>query len=274
MDTCQSFFIGPSPRIRVDSIGSGELLVLLHGIGGNRRNWQANLPALAAHLHVVAWDARGYGDSDDYDGALDFRDFARDLVRVLDHFGAGRAHILGLSMGSWIAMDFAANWPERVGTLTLCATHIGFAQFSDAAKAEFVRSRKEPLLGGAEPADIALPVARSLVSPTASAEALDQLVDSMARLHKESFIKAIEAVVHTDYRDSLPRIAVPTHVICGSDDPLTTPRMAREVADLVPGAELTMIPGAGHLVNIEKPLEFDAAALGFLRRHAGTASAG
>ncbi len=272
MDIWQSISIGPAPRLWVDSMGDGELVVLLHGIGGNRRNWHPNLPAFAESLHAVAWDARGYGDSDDYDGALDFHDFARDLARVLDHFGARRAHILGLSMGSWIAMDFAATWPDRLATLTLCATHTGYAQFSAEAKAHFVQSRKAPLVAGAEPADIAAPVARTLVSPKASAEALEQLVDSMARLHKWSYIKAIEAIVRTDNRETLPRIAVPTHVICGADDGLTTPDMAREVAGLVPGAELTIIPAAGHLVNIERPAAFNAAALSFLKRHLGTAS--
>lgn len=272
METWQSISIGPAPHLRVDSMGAGELVVLLHGVGGNRRNWHPNLPAFAASLHAVAWDARGYGDSDDYEGDLDFHDFTRDLVRLLDHFGAAKAHVVGLSMGSWIAMDFAATYPDRLATLTLCATHTGFAQFSEEAKAEFVRSRKAPLLGGGEPADIALPVARSLVSPAASAEALAQLVDSMARLHKGSYIKAIEAIVQTDNRASLPRIEAPAHVICGGDDPLTTPAMAREVAALIPGAELTIIPSAGHLLNIERPAEFNAAALAFLERHAGRAS--
>src|SRR5262249_33618582 len=66
--------IGPAPHLSVDHMGTGELLVLLHGIGGNKRNWHDNLPALAAHRHTVAWDARGYGESDDYEGPLAFTD--------------------------------------------------------------------------------------------------------------------------------------------------------------------------------------------------------
>ena len=74
--------IGPSPHIAVDHMGTGDLVVFLHGIGGNRRNWHPNLAAFAPHWHAVAWDARGYGESDDYDGPLDFVDYARDLARV------------------------------------------------------------------------------------------------------------------------------------------------------------------------------------------------
>ena len=100
--------IGPAPHIAVDHMGTGDLVVFLHGIGGNKRNWVDNLPAFAAHWHAVAWDARGYGESDDYEGPLTFTDFSHDVARVLDHFGAKKAHIVGLSMGGRIAQDFAA----------------------------------------------------------------------------------------------------------------------------------------------------------------------
>ena len=84
----ETVLIGPSPRIAVDHAGEGPLVVLMHGIGGNRRNWRDQMPVLAQKYHVVAWDARGYGDSDDYEGPLDFADFNRDLLRVIAHFGA------------------------------------------------------------------------------------------------------------------------------------------------------------------------------------------
>jgi pimeloyl-ACP methyl ester carboxylesterase len=66
----------------VDHVGAGPLVIFLHGIGGNRTNWHDQLAEFGAHFHAVAWDARGYGASDDYDGALDFGDFAVDMARV------------------------------------------------------------------------------------------------------------------------------------------------------------------------------------------------
>ena len=114
--------IGPAPRIAVEHTGAGPLVVFLHGIGGNRNNWRDQLPALAQGLHACAWDARGYGDSDDYEGALDFADFSRDLERVLDHFGAAAAHVVGLSMGGLIAQDFYRRHPGRVLSLVLAGT--------------------------------------------------------------------------------------------------------------------------------------------------------
>ncbi len=257
--------IGPAPHIAVDHMGSGELVVFLHGIGGNKRNWHPNLAAFAQHWHPVAWDARGYGESDDYEGPLDFLDYSRDLARVLDHFGTEKAHIIGLSMGGRIALDFAAVYPGRLLTLTLCDTHRGFAHFSDEAKREFIRLRKEPLEKGGSPKDIAVPVAKSLCGPNVTPEAFEALVDSLSRLHKESYIKCIEASTMAAGHGRLEDIRVPTHVIVGAEDRLTTPAMCRELASMIPGARLTVIPDAGHLVNIERPAEFNAAAAGFIR---------
>ena len=110
---------GP-PRIAVDHLGAGPPVILMHGIGGNRTNWHDQLPEFGAQFHAITWDARGYGASDDYEGALDFGDFAHDLARVLQYFKVPRGHLVGLSMGGMIAMDFYSRYPAQVATLTLC----------------------------------------------------------------------------------------------------------------------------------------------------------
>jgi 3-oxoadipate enol-lactonase len=261
----ETVLIGPAPRIAVEHAGEGELVLFLHGIGGNRRNWRGQLAAFAAAgWRAAAWDARGYGGSDDYGGPLDFHAFRDDLARALDHFGAERAHIVGLSMGGRIAASFHAAYPERVRSLTLCDTHLGFAHFSEEARAEFVRLRKEPLLAGKAPKDIAPVVARTLIGDPANAEAFAQLVDSMSRLHKESYIKTIEASVGMDHAELYAGIDKPTLVVVGALDRLTTPDMAREIVARIPGARLAVIEGAGHLSNIENPAAFDRAVLDFL----------
>ena len=257
--------VPPQPMIAIDEIGTGDVLVLMHGIGGNKRNWHPNLAALGAHFRTIAWDARGYGESDDYENDLAFSDYTHDLARVLDHLGARKAHILGLSMGGRIAMDFAEKYPDRLLSITLCDTHTGYADFSEERKQSFLRLRLEPLEAGKEPKDIAEPVSRSLVSPKATREAFMQLVDSICRLHKASYMKSIKATVLSDTHKRLGDIRVPTHVVVGADDTLTTPEMARSIAAQIAGARLTVIPDAGHLVNIEQPAAFNAAVIEFLR---------
>ncbi|WP_198586015.1 alpha/beta fold hydrolase [Pararhizobium haloflavum] len=265
MSDIKTDLIGSAPRICVDHAGSGELLLLMHGIGGNRTNWAEQISQLARHFHVVAWDARGYGGSDDYDGPLEFSDYTHDVIRVLDHFGAAKAHIAGLSMGGRIAMDLAEKYPDRILSLTLIDTHPGFGHLSEEKKAEFIRLRKEPLMNGMEPKDIAGPVAKTLIGPKASEAAYQRLVESMTALHKESYIKSIEATVRSPNHERLEDIRVPTHVIVGEDDRLTPPDIGRHIADRITGAELTIIPNAGHLVNIEQPEAFNAAMLSFLK---------
>src|SRR5262249_47836984 len=184
-------FIPGTPRLAVDVAGNGPLVVLMHGIGGNRSNWRGQLPVLAPHFTAVAWDARGYGESEDYAGPLDFGDFSADLLRLLDHFGARAAHLVGLSMGGRIALDFHDRHPERVRSLTLCDTHLGFAHMPEEKRLEFVRLRQEPLLAGKQPRDIAESVARTLVSPRAGPGAYERLVQSMCALHKDSYLRAI-----------------------------------------------------------------------------------
>jgi 3-oxoadipate enol-lactonase len=255
------------PRIAVDHVGSGPLVVLMHGIGGNRSNWHDQLPEFGRYFHAVAWDARGYGDSDDYDGELNFDDFAGDLARLLDHFKAARAHLVGLSMGGVIALDFVTRWPERVTTLTLCDSLPGFSHMSDEQRVEFIRLRQEPLLAGKELGDMAPAVAKSLLGKSPRPGSFERLVASMSALHKESYLKTIAGLAHYTRVLKLEAIAVPTHIVVGAEDTLTPPAMSREMARRIVGARLTIIEGAGHLSNIEQPETFNRAVLGFLMEH-------
>ena len=258
---------GP-PRIAIDHAGSGSLVVLMHGIGGNRSNWHDQLPEFGRYFHTVAWDARGYGDSDDYQGDLNFGDFAIDLARVLDHFNATRAHLVGLSMGGVIALDFVSRWSDRVTTLTLCDSLPGFSHLSDEQRREFIRLRQEPLLAGKEPKDIAPAVAKSLLGKSPRPGAFERLVASMSALHKESYLKTIASMAnYTRVMLELEAITQPTHVVVGDEDTLTPPATSREMARRIPGARLTVIEGCGHLTNIEQPEAFNRAVVGFLNEH-------
>lgn len=256
-----------APRIAIDHSGNGPLVLFMHGIGGNRTNWHDQLPVFGENFHAVAWDARGYGASDDYDGPLDFGDFSRDVVRALDHFHAAKAHLVGLSMGGLIAFDFHATHPERVATLTICDSMPGMTGLNADARREFIRIRQEPLLNGKEPRDIAPIVAKTLVGKSAKAGSFERLVASMSALHKESYLKTIEATTNYARTLTLEDIRVPMHIVVGDEDTLTPPALSRAMAARIPGARLTIIKGAGHLSNIEQPEAFNDAVLAFLLQH-------
>jgi 3-oxoadipate enol-lactonase len=260
-------YVAGVPRLAVDHAGAGPLVILMHGIGGNRTNWHDQLRAFADHFHAVAWDARGYGASDDYQGPLDFGDFARDLTRVIAYFRAIRAHLVGLSMGGMIAMDFYSRYPDQVATLTICDSLPGFNHLTPEQRREFVRLRQEPLLAGKEPQDIAPVVAETLIGKSARPGSFERLVASISALHKQSYLKTIAATAAYPRALELEKIGVPTHVVVGDEDRLTPAEMSRAMAARIPGARLTLIRGAGHLSNLEQPEQFNRAVLEFLMEH-------
>ena len=264
--------IGPQsrtvPSIAIDYIGDGPLVIFLHGIGGDRSIWAHQLFAFAkAGYCAVAWDARGYGGSDDYDGPLRFTDIADDLARVMDAFAVNKAHIVGTSMGGRISLEFFANHPDRFATLTLAGVHASFGNFSPEKQQAFVAARSKPLIeDGLEPADIAPGAISRLAGPNVSDDALSRAIEAASRLHKHSYIKTVEATTQFDREHVLGEIDVPTLVIGGEFDPLTPPDMTRKVAANINGAEYHMIYDVGHLVNLENPVEFNRLLDQFLAR--------
>jgi 3-oxoadipate enol-lactonase len=264
--TIRTDFVPGSPRLAYQHAGNGETVVFMHGIGGNARNWLRQVEAFSGQFRAVAWDARGYGDSDDYEGTLDFGDFRTDLLRLLDHLEVTQAHLCGLSMGGRIALDFYDHFPARVASLTIVDSFPGFdASFSTEAREKFVRERRQPLVDGKEPADIAPGLARMLVSPQATEATVQELIDSISMLHKVSYIKTVEAMTMYQPVTDVSTIQVPVQLIVGADDKLTPPAISEQMAREIPNARLLIIERAGHLTNIEQPEAFNDCLRSFLR---------
>jgi 3-oxoadipate enol-lactonase len=236
--------------------GRGPLLLFLHGIGGNRAHWAPQLTFFSRSYRAAAWDARGYGDSDDYEGPLQFADFTADLLRVLDHLKAASAHIVGLSMGGRIARNFALKHPDRVATLTLANTSPGFDALSPQEVLRYVEERTS----GTPPA------ARRLLGSRAGPGAQEALLASFHALRNDSYLKTLEASVSQDRGAPLEKLTVPTLVITGDEDRVYPPALAQHMAQRIPGAELVVLEGCGHLSNLEQPERFNAALLDFLSR--------
>ncbi|ABQ70555.1 MULTISPECIES: alpha/beta fold hydrolase [Sphingomonadales] len=263
--TVRSAVVAGTPRLAFSFAGEGELVVMLHGVGGNRRNWLSQIEALSPACLAVAWDARGYGDSDDYAGELSFGDVADDLLRLLDHFDRRRAHLVGLSMGGNIAMEFALRHPDRVASLVLADTDRGMQHIPASEREAFLALRREPILAGVALDELAVPIVASLLGEGAVPTARAEMIDSISRLHRDSYLKALKATVDFDVVGKLDRIGVPTLVIVGEEDRLTPVEEARAICAEIAGSELAVIPGAGHVSNVEQPERFSQALLRFLR---------
>ncbi len=260
-----------SPRLALSyaggHAGTGELMVFLHGIGGHRQHWDDQLAHFAPRFLACAPDLRGFGGSGDSTGPRDFAaDFCADVLAVLDHFGAPRAHLVGLSMGGRIARNLAIRHPRRVASLVLANTQPGFDGLSEAQLAAFVHGRKAPFEGGREPHEVAEQLAQGLLSPRAVPQAWPRVVAAMAALRKDAYLRTVEASVLQDRGARLEDIRCPVLVLAGEDDALYPLSISQGMAARIPGAELGTIPAAGHLSNLEQPQAFNAAVQAFLAR--------
>jgi 3-oxoadipate enol-lactonase len=253
----ETVFVEPAPRLAVSVAGSGELVLFLHGIRGNRRNWAGQVDFFSQSHKAAAWDARGYGDSEDYEGALQFEFFTGDVLRVAEHFRAPKLHLVGLSMGGRIARNVALRAPERVQSLVLISTNPGFDAMSPESVKRFITERRN-----ATPQTL-----RRLLGSKSNQAAYTELLDSVSRIHEASYQKTLEASVAQDRAAPIEQIRVPTLVVAGEEDTVYPPEIARAMAQRIPGAELLMFDRTGHLANLEQPERFNKAVSDFLSRH-------
>jgi len=138
-------WVEDTPRLGFNQLGDGPPVIFLHGIGGNRSSCIDQQLAISDICTTISWDARGYWQSDDYEGPLDFSDFGNDLARLLDARGITKAHFVGLSMGARILMDFPPRFRERVATLTLCDCFFSYeTALSPEKQKEFIELRQKP----------------------------------------------------------------------------------------------------------------------------------
>jgi 3-oxoadipate enol-lactonase len=231
-------------------------VLFLHGIGGHRRHWFFQIEALKGQFKAAAWDARGYGDSDDYEGPLRFSDFVADVIRVLDHFEAPRAHVVGLSMGGRIAREVALRHPDRLLSLTLANTSPGFDALSPEQVRKFVEERKNRT-----PESM-----KALLGSRADPGAYELLLKSFNSLRRQSYLKTLEASVSQDRAAPVENIRVRTLVVTGDEDRVYPAPIAQDMARRIPGARLVELEGCGHLSNLEQPERFNRVLMEFLQK--------
>ncbi len=256
------------PRLCFSELGNGPPIIFLHGIGGNRTNWLRQQECLEEYCTTISWDARGYGLSDDYSDPLNFSDFSHDLFRLIKEKGIEKAHLVGLSMGARILMDFYARYPESVATLVLCNCYYSFENgLTDDKKEEFIRLRQSPLEQGKTFAEIAPSIIESLVGENCSELTKSELFESLIQLRKASYLKTLRASVTFDVEGQLSDFLIPVQLIYGQEDKLTPPSLGYFLASRMPKARINIIPGAGHVSNLEKPEFFNNLLRNFILEH-------
>jgi 3-oxoadipate enol-lactonase len=241
---------------RLDGPDDAPVLVLSNSIGTTLELWDAQVPAFAGSFRVLRYDQLGHGRSDVPPGPYTVEILARELLGLLDELGVDRFSFCGLSLGGTVGMWLGANAGDRIDRLVLAGTSPHWPPEMWIERAKLVRAE------GLEP--IADATMGRWFTPAFDGTAAFREV--FASTPAEGYAACCDALRDWDFRADLGSVSVPTRVLVGADDPATPPETAQLIADGIPGAGLTVIPNAAHLLNVEQPAEFDAAVLAHLTR--------
>jgi 3-oxoadipate enol-lactonase len=256
-------------RIAWRAYGHGEPVLLVMGFMGSGHAWYRLIPHIAAGRRAIVLDNRGTGDSDRRLGLWSMRDLAGDALAVLDAAGVEGAHVIGTSMGGMIVQHLALDHPERVRSLTLCATSARAGGRKGSPPWRILASLGlRPVLGTARTIRLVAPVLyseRTRGDPERLADELALRTTDATPLPTAP--AQFAAIVRHDTRSRLEELAgMPVLVVHGSEDRLVPSDAGRELAGLVPGSELAILPGCGHVFLSDCEQEAASAIIAFLDR--------
>jgi 3-oxoadipate enol-lactonase len=248
--------------------GDGPDLVLIMGLGAHLGAWALNALAFRKHFRVTVFDNRGSGRSSAPDEPYSLAGMASDTAALMRELGVARAHVLGASMGGMIAQELAIAFPEMIDRLVIACSRMRTSELR-----RIVSIAQRALWEAGVPREAVSAIQQPWGRTTA---ALQDEGKSLALIElgkadpypiaKHAYLRQLDATMAHDTTDRLPGIRAQTLVLVGAEDILTPPAESIEIARLIPGAELRILPRGGHGFSGEYPREFNAAVLEFLRR--------
>ena len=245
-----------SRQLHVARRGSGDPLLLIPGLAATSGFWgEPFLDALAADREVITYDHRGIGESSPSQGAFSIADLADDAAALLEALGVASAHIAGTSMGGMVAQELALRHPGRVRTLSLICTYAGGPGSAITDRAVFGRYLSAIRSGDVEA--VAQTGFEINVGPAARERpGMYRTYRTLAfagPAPRPVVVEQARATAPHDTSARLGSVAVPTSVIHGDQDLMLDVANAHQIADLMPGAQLDVLPGAGHVLWLEQP---------------------
>ena len=250
---------------RLDGPEDAPVLVLGPSLGTTLDLWEPQLPAFTGAWRVLRYDLPGHGGSPSFHGGVD--DIADAVVALLDRHGIGRAAYAGVSLGGAVGTTLALRHPDRIGRLALCCTS---ARFGDPAgwheRAARVRA------GGLGP--LFETFLGRWFTKGYDGPGVEATRAMLATVDPEGYAACCEALAAFDVRDRLGAVRAPTLVVAGEEDMATPPGHAEVLARGIPGAALTVVPGAAHLANLERPEPVTDAIAGHLAAAGARADTG
>ena len=255
-------------RLYYESIGSGPVVVLLHGGNLDSRMWDDQVAVLSTHFRVIRYDARGFGRSGSADTAYQAH---ADLFDLLHQLGVRHASLVGLSLGGRIAIDFTLDHPDMVDKLVLAGPGLsGWHDWSGEDTTWLIAARSAGRAGDS------VAIAMAWLTSDYMRPAMEQpgLAKRLRALAADNAAYWMALFRHGDLeREANPAalgrlsaIRAPTLVLVGDRDSPAIRRIVETLASRISSSRVTVIHGAGHMVNMERPAEFNHAVLDFLVR--------
>ena len=245
-----------------DVQGEGPPLLLINGLGFGRWGWFKQIPAFARHFETITFDIRG---------ELGLRNGVADLtgevVALLDHLGVGKTHVLGTSLGGFVAQELALGRPDLVDRLVLACTSYGGRGPEAMSPGALADMMGLGTFSAEAAARKALEAATGEVYRAEKPEEFEQIVrwrlaDSPSVV---SYYEQAKAGARFDLSGDVGHITSPTLVIHGAEDRYVPPANARALAEAIPGAKLRLLEDAGHLVFVERFADVNREVVTFLR---------
>jgi 3-oxoadipate enol-lactonase len=252
-------------RLNVVERGAGTPLVLVHGYPLDHTMWQGQIDGLADVCRVIAIDLRGFGKSDVTGGTVTMQQMADDVAALLDALGIHQPVVFcGLSMGGYVAWQFALRHRSRLSRLVLCDTR-AVADAPDAAEGRRKTAEKVLAEGASVAADALLP---KLFAP-ATQKAQPPIVEATRQVIHATSPEGIAAALRgmaerPDVTGQLASIDVPALLICGEHDAISPADEMRQIAAALPSGRFVLIPDAGHMAPLEQPQAVNKAIRDFL----------
>jgi 3-oxoadipate enol-lactonase len=244
---------------------SRPTVVFVHGIGGSARVWAPQLESFPANgFDVLALDLPGYGKRPVV-AALDFETLAADVEAAIDRAGLPLPVLVGHSMGGMVVQTMLRRRPDAYSAVVLACTSAAFGSADGDFQKKFVADRLGPLDAGRSMADLAPALVDRMMAPGAAPAGRVLAIEVMGAVSAATYRAAVRCLVTFDERTSLAGIAVPTLCLAGEKDPNAPAAAMERMATRIPSGRYACLMGAGHLPNLEVPMAFDAAIVGFLR---------